>query len=79
MPHHGSADPGLAAVLDRIRPRIAMIGVGASNRYGHPTPSAMQALADARVATYRTDRNGEIIIRPAPGGQPRVSTTGPAR
>jgi beta-lactamase superfamily II metal-dependent hydrolase len=39
----------------------------------------MQALADARVATYRTDRNGEIIIRPAPGGQPRVSTTGPAR
>jgi competence protein ComEC len=79
MPHHGSADPGLAAVLDRVRPSIAMIGVGASNRYGHPTPSAMQALTDARVATYRTDRNGEIIIRPAPGGQPRVSTMGPAR
>lgn len=36
--HHGSADPGLPALLDRLRPRVAGIEVGAGNAYGHPAP-----------------------------------------
>jgi competence protein ComEC len=79
MPHHGSADPGLPAVLERVRPKVALIGVGASNRYGHPTPSALAALQAAGVTAYRTDRDGELIVRPGAGGEPVVSTTGPGR
>ena len=43
--HHGSADPGLPEVLDRLRPRIAGIEVGAHNTYGHPAPSTLAALS----------------------------------
>ncbi len=33
--HHGSDDAGLGPLLDRIRPRLAVISVGAHNSYGH--------------------------------------------
>ncbi|MFY9469775.1 MAG: ComEC/Rec2 family competence protein, partial [Solirubrobacterales bacterium] len=62
IPHHGSADPMLPAVLRRVRPRVALIGVGAGNRYGHPAPQALQSLADAGVPVYRTDMRGDIAI-----------------
>jgi len=54
--HHGSADPGLPAVLERLRPRIAGIEVGAGNPYGHPAPSTLAALAHVPVVV-RTDRD----------------------
>ncbi len=79
VPHHGSADPGLPAILQRVRPRVALVGVGASNRYGHPTPSALDALRQAGANVFRTDRDGAILVRPGPGGNPTVSTTGPDR
>ena len=34
--HHGSADPGLAALLARLRPRSPRSRSGAHNPYGHP-------------------------------------------
>ena len=37
--HHGSDDAGLDALLDRTRPQLAVISVGADNSYGHPTPA----------------------------------------
>jgi competence protein ComEC len=60
--HHGSADPGLPEVLDRLRPEIAAIEVGAHNSYGHPTPSTLAALRHAGVATYRTDEDGTVTL-----------------
>jgi competence protein ComEC len=61
VPHHGSADPGLPRVLERLRPEIAAIEVG-PNTYGHPTPSTLAALRRAGVATYRTDRRGTVTV-----------------
>jgi competence protein ComEC len=60
--HHGSADPGLAALLVRLRPRLAAIEVGRHNRYGHPAPSTLRALAAARAAVVRTDRDGSVRV-----------------
>jgi len=62
VPHHGSADPGLPGVLERLRPEIAGIEVGEGNSYGHPTPETLSALSAAGVATYRTDRDGSIRL-----------------
>jgi competence protein ComEC len=62
VPHHGSADSGLPAVLDRLRPEIAGIEVGAHNTYGHPAPSTLAALGHADVPTYRTDRDGTVTL-----------------
>jgi competence protein ComEC len=61
--HHGSADPGLDDLLRRLRPRVAVISVGAGNDYGHPAPSTLSALASSgELDVYRTDRDGTIVV-----------------
>jgi competence protein ComEC len=60
--HHGSADPGLPALLGRLRPRVAAIEVGRGNRHGHPTASTLAALKRAVPTVLRTDRDGTIRL-----------------
>ena len=61
--HHGSSDPGLPALLDRLRPRVAVISVGAGNDYGHPAPSTLAALAaEPGLDVYRTDQDGTVVL-----------------
>jgi competence protein ComEC len=60
--HHGSDDAGLGALLDRTRPRLAVISVGAGNPFGHPTPATLATLAAHGVRTLRTDRDGTVTI-----------------
>lgn len=60
--HHGSEDAGLAALLERSRPRLAVISVGADNPYGHPTAATLATLARHRVRTLRTDEDGPIVF-----------------
>jgi competence protein ComEC len=65
--HHGSADPGLPALLRAVRPALAVISVGAGNPYGHPAPATLAALAAAGVPVRRTDRDGPVEVD-CPGG-----------
>jgi competence protein ComEC len=58
--HHGSADPGLPALLDVLRPRAAVIEVGRHNPYRHPAPSTVSALTARVGRVLRTDRDGSI-------------------
>lgn len=61
--HHGSADPGLASQLQVLRPRIAVISVGARNDYGHPRPETLDALRSVPgLAVYRTDLDGRVVV-----------------
>jgi competence protein ComEC len=60
--HHGSEDRGLDALLDRTRPKLAVISVGAGNPYGHPTPETLAALRAHHVPTLRTDLDGTIEL-----------------
>jgi competence protein ComEC len=60
--HHGSEDAGLGPLLDRIRPRLAVISAGADNPYGHPNRGTLATLAAHGVPTVRTDRDGTIEI-----------------
>jgi len=60
--HHGSADPGLAAALAVLRPRVAAIAVGAANRYGHPAPSTLRTLRAAGAHILRTDRDATVRV-----------------
>ncbi len=57
--HHGSADQD-AGLYQQISARIALIGVGAGNTYGHPTDLALQMLGDSAVG--RTDQNGMLAV-----------------
>ncbi len=61
--HHGSSDDGLAEELRVLRPRIAVISVGAFNDYGHPRADTLAVLrATNGLAVYRTDENGRIVL-----------------
>ena len=61
--HHGSRDDGLDDLLGRLDPQVAVISVGASNDYGHPTPSTLAALrARTGLQLYRTDLDGSIVV-----------------
>jgi competence protein ComEC len=60
--HHGSADEGTRALLERLRPAAAVILVGAENRYGHPHPATLAALRAAVPRVYRTDRDGAVTL-----------------
>ncbi|HEX3042359.1 MAG TPA: ComEC/Rec2 family competence protein [Solirubrobacterales bacterium] len=60
--HHGSDDAGLGALLERTRPRLAVISVGEGNSYGHPTAGTLATLARHRVPTLRTDEDGPVVI-----------------
>lgn len=60
--HHGSDDAGLGDLLDRTRPRLAVISVGAGNPFGHPTPATLATLASHGVSTLRTDRDGTVVL-----------------
>jgi competence protein ComEC len=60
--HHGSDDAGLGALLDRIRPQLAVISVGEDNPYGHPTQGTLSTLAQRGVPTLRTDQDGDVVI-----------------
>ncbi|WP_443732106.1 ComEC/Rec2 family competence protein [Streptantibioticus silvisoli] len=59
--HHGSAyqDPEL---LRRLRPRLALISVGAGNTYGHPAPRTVAALRSVGAVVLRTDTDGPIAV-----------------
>jgi competence protein ComEC len=65
--HHGSEDPGLPAVLGRLRPRVAVVSAGEGNPFRHPRPETLAALAAAGVAAWRTDLSGDVTVT-APGG-----------
>ena len=61
--HHGSADHGLPALLELVRPRVAVISVGAGNDYGHPAPSTLAALERfPGLDVYRTDEDGRVVV-----------------
>ena len=60
--HHGSDDAGLARLLDRTGPAVAVISVGAGNPYGHPDQSTLATLASAGVPLLRTDLDGNVVI-----------------
>jgi competence protein ComEC len=71
--HHGSArqEPRLYQVL---HPRVALIGVGAGNDYGHPSPSALALLHRVGAAVFRTDQQGQLAVS-GPAARLRVVTS----
>ncbi|MGQ7785828.1 ComEC/Rec2 family competence protein [Nesterenkonia sp. K-15-9-6] len=59
--HHGAANGG-TETIEHTSPRVALIGVGQDNTYGHPAPSILQALRTEGAAVYRTDLHGGVVL-----------------
>ncbi len=61
--HHGSTTSSTPEFLDVVRPRVAVVSVGAGNHYGHPNTAVMRSLAAHGAVVLRTDRVGTIVAR----------------
>ncbi len=59
--HHGSRFSSDKGFVERVNPKISVIGVG-KNSYGHPHPQVLETLASANSTIYRTDTDGTIKI-----------------
>jgi competence protein ComEC len=60
--HHGSSTSSSAAFLAAVAPREAVVSVGRRNRFGHPHPQALAALAAVGAHIWRTDRDGAVTV-----------------
>lgn len=59
--HHGSSVQD-HELVDGLGVQVAMIGVGADNTFGHPTPSALALLRQTGAVVLRTDTDGDIAV-----------------
>ncbi|MEU5847790.1 DNA internalization-related competence protein ComEC/Rec2 [Saccharopolyspora shandongensis] len=78
VPHHGSRYTA-PRFLQAVRPRLAVISVGAGNTYGHPSPFIVDNLTRAGTKVLRTDQEGDIAILPGPQGPRYVARGDPLR
>ncbi|MDQ6690776.1 MAG: DNA internalization-related competence protein ComEC/Rec2 [Gemmatimonadota bacterium] len=61
--HHGSSTSSSDEFLAAVRPSLAVISVGAGNKYGHPSGDVIHALARVGAEILRTDELGTIVVR----------------
>lgn len=58
--HHGSGYSTTRPFVEAVAPQIAVIQVGADNRFGHPAPEVLERLSGTKL--FRTDQHGTIEV-----------------
>lgn len=61
--HHGSKTSSTEEFIEKVNPKIALIGVGKNNKFGHPSEQTIELLQSINCKIYRTDKMGEIIVQ----------------
>jgi len=61
--HHGSDDATSNKFLQAVSPEIAIISVNKDNIRGYPAKETIEKLEKANIKIYRTDVNGNIVLR----------------
>jgi competence protein ComEC len=62
VPHHGSLTSRTPEFVRALAPRVAVVSVGRSNRFGHPAADVLQRYRDAGAEIFRTDRDGAVTV-----------------
>lgn len=60
--HHGSKTSSTEEFIKKVQSKIALIGVGENNKFGHPNDKIIDMLKYYGNSIYRTDIHGEITI-----------------
>ncbi len=71
--HHGSRAALDDEAAHLLSPRIALVSVGAENRYGHPAAETLERLASVGAKVFRTDEQGDVSCKLEPD-EIRVTT-----
>ena len=61
--HHGSNSSTISDFVKAVSPKVAVIGVGENNKFGHPNNEIISRLEKSGAKIFRTDQMGEIIIK----------------
>ena len=72
--HHGSKTSSREEFIKLVSPKIALIGVGENNKFGHPADITLERLEKEKVKVYRTDQMGEVSITINKNGGIKVKT-----
>lgn len=62
VPHHGSRGSSTAPFVAAVHPRLAIVSVGARNRYGFPHPEALARWRGAGATCLRTDEGAIRLL-----------------
>jgi competence protein ComEC len=62
VPHHGSITSSSSAFVRALNPRVAVVSVGRSNRFGHPAPAVLRRYEEIQAEVFRTDRDGSVAV-----------------
>jgi competence protein ComEC len=65
--HHGSSGSSGRAFLNAVCPEIAILSVGAWNRFGHPSEDVLAKLREVGAQIYRTDQMGAVSMEVGEG------------
>lgn len=60
--HHGSKNATSQQFLELVSPKLAVISVGAHNRYGHPHKQVIDQLQQHGIQVLRTDQKGTVEV-----------------
>lgn len=74
--HHGSRTSSTDALLDAVRPKLAVASCGAHNQFGFPHAEVVQRFAERKVPFLTTAERGAVTLR-TDGVTWRVSTGRP--
>ena len=60
--HHGSDSSTSETFLDAVTPKLAVVSVGADNKYGHPSIEVVSRLNARYIPYYSTAKLGTVVI-----------------
>ncbi len=60
--HHGSLTSSSDRFLDLVKPAIAVVSVGARNKFRLPSAIVLRRLSDRGTHFFRTDESGAVVI-----------------
>lgn len=60
--HHGSRNSTPEALLEQLKPSLAIISCGSGNRYGHPHAELLERLETAKIPYLQTPDTGALTI-----------------
>ena len=72
--HHGSITSSSKDFIEKVNPKVGLIGVGENNNFGHPNNKIIERFKEMGAKVYRTDLMGEITITVSKDGKIMLKT-----
>lgn len=62
VPHHGSNTSSSVELLQKLKPKAAVVSAGRNNMFGHPHGEVVKRYEENNISLYRTDESGLIRV-----------------